>query len=96
MARVPRKVRFEKHCNLCKRHGGAYTMHNTHECCRFKKDGKEKSKFHAAKKDGKKANHVNQNFAQLTEIIEKLKKALMKSGKKAQKCQYEDSDSNSK
>jgi hypothetical protein len=25
-ARVPKKVCFEKHCNLCKRHGGAYTM----------------------------------------------------------------------
>ncbi len=29
MARVPKKVCFEKHCNLCKRHGGTYTMHNT-------------------------------------------------------------------
>jgi hypothetical protein len=50
MARVPKKVHFEKHCNLCKKHGGAYTMHNTRDCCRFKKDGKEKSNFHAAKK----------------------------------------------
>jgi hypothetical protein len=39
--RVPKKVHFEKHCDLCKKHGGAYTMHNTHDCCRFKKDGKE-------------------------------------------------------
>jgi hypothetical protein len=29
--RVPKKVCFEKHCNLCKKHGGAYTMHNTRE-----------------------------------------------------------------
>jgi hypothetical protein len=30
--RVPKKVHFEKHCNLCKKHGGAHTMHNTHDC----------------------------------------------------------------
>ncbi len=41
--RVSKKVRFEKHCNLCKKHGGAYTMHNTRDCPRFEKDGKEKS-----------------------------------------------------
>jgi hypothetical protein len=45
MVRVPKKVCFEKHCNLCKKHGGAYTMHNTHDCCRFEKDVKEKSNF---------------------------------------------------
>jgi hypothetical protein len=59
MARVPKKVRFEKHCNLCKKHGGAYTMHNTHDCCRFEKDIKEKSDFCAATKGGKKGNPVN-------------------------------------
>jgi hypothetical protein len=61
--RVPMKVCFEKHCNLCKKHGGAYTMHNTCDCCRFEKDGKEKSDFLAAKKGGKKSNPVNHNFA---------------------------------
>jgi hypothetical protein len=49
-ARVPKKVHFEKHCNLCKRHGGAYTKHNTKDCHRYEKDGKEKSSFRAAKK----------------------------------------------
>ncbi len=38
--RVPKKVRFEKHCNLCKKHGGAHTTHNTSECHRFEKDRK--------------------------------------------------------
>jgi hypothetical protein len=52
--RVPKKVHFEKHCNLCKKHGGAYTMHNTCDCHRFEKDGKEKSDFRATKKGGKK------------------------------------------
>jgi hypothetical protein len=69
MATVPKKVGFEKHCNLCKKHGGMHTTHNTHDCCKFEKDGKEKSKFCAAKKGGKKANPVNQNCAQLTEKI---------------------------
>jgi hypothetical protein len=71
-------------------------MHNTRDCHGFEKDGKEKSKFSAAKKGGKKANPVNQNFVQLTKKIEKLEKALKKSGKKAQKRQYKDSNSDSK
>ncbi len=91
--RVPKKVHFEKHCNLCKKHGGTYTMHNTRECHRFEKDGKEKSDFCAAKKGGKKGNPVNHNFAQLTKKIKKLKKALKKSGKKGKKYRYKDSNS---
>ncbi len=73
--RVPKKVRFEKfekHCKPCKKHGGAHTMHNTHDCRRYKKDGTETSSFRAAKKGGKKNYPVNQNFAQLTEKINKL------------------------
>ncbi len=95
-ARVPKKVHFEKHCKLCKKHGGAHTMHNTCDCHRFEKDGKEKSSFRAIKKGGYKGNPVSQNFAQLTNKIEELEKALKKSGKKGQKRHYEDSDSNSK
>jgi hypothetical protein len=96
MVRVPKKVRFEKNCELCKKHGGAHTTHNTHDCRRFEKDGKEKSSFRAAKKGGYKSNPVNQNFTQLTHKIKKLEKALKKSGKKGQKCHYKDSDSDSK
>jgi hypothetical protein len=81
-ARVPKKVCFEKHCDLCKKHGGAHTTHNTCDRCRFEKDRKEKSSFRAAKKGGYKNNPINQNFAQLTNKIEKLEKALKKSGKK--------------
>jgi hypothetical protein len=95
MVRVPKKVCFEKHCNLCKKHGSAYTMHNTHDCCRFEKDEKEKSDFCTAKKGGKKGNPVNHNFTQLTKKIKKLEKALKKSGKKGKKCRYKDSDSDS-
>jgi hypothetical protein len=74
LARVPKKVRFEKHCILCKKHGGTHTKHNTRDCHRFEKDGKEKSNFRATKKGGYKSNPVNQNFAQLTNKIRSLKK----------------------
>ncbi len=94
-ARVPKKVQFEKHCNLCKKHGGAHITHTTRECCKYEKDGTEKSSFRAAKKGGKKNYPMNQNFVQLTEKIEKLEKALKKSRKKGKKHRYEDSDSNS-
>jgi hypothetical protein len=87
-----KKVQLEKHCKLCKKHGGAHTTHNTRDCHRFEKDGKEKSSFRAAKKGGSKSNPVNQNFAQLTKKIEKLKKVLKKSGKKGKKRRYKDSD----
>jgi hypothetical protein len=69
--RVPKKVHLEKHCELCKKHGGAHTMHNTGDCRRFEKDGKEKTSFRATKKGGYKSNPVNQNFAQLTDKIKK-------------------------
>jgi hypothetical protein len=91
MVRVPKKVRFEKHCDLCKKHGGAHTTHNTSDCCRFEKDGKEKPSFRATKKGGYNWNAVNQNFAQLTNKIEKLEKVLKKSVKKGKKHRYKDS-----
>ncbi len=94
MARAPKKAYFEKHCNLCKKHRGACTTHNTCGCHRFDKDGKEKSDFRATKKVGKKANNVNQKFAQLTKKTKKFEKALKKFGKKGQKRHYEDSNSN--
>ncbi len=96
MVRIPKKVCFKMHCNLCKNHGGAHTTHKTSECCRFEKDGKEKSSFRFTKKGRYKSNPENQNFAQLTNKIKKLEKALKKSGKKGKKCRYEDRDSDSK
>ncbi len=95
MVRVPKKVRFEKRCDLCKKHGGAHTTHNTGECHKYEKDGTEKSSFRAAKKGGKRSYPANQNFAQLTKKIKKLEKALKNSGKKGKKRRYEDSNSDS-
>ncbi len=58
-----------------------------------RKTEQKKSSFRAAKKGGKRSNPINQNFAQLTRKIDKLEKALKKSGKKGKKRRYEDSDS---
>jgi hypothetical protein len=96
LSRVPKKVHFEKHCNLCKRHGSMYTTHNTRDCCRYEKDRKEKSEIRATKKGGKTANPVNQNFAQLSKKLDKLEKALKKLSKKVKKRCYKDSNSDSK
>jgi hypothetical protein len=77
-ARVLKKVCAEIHCNLCKKHGGAYTMHNTRDCCRFKKDRTEKSDIRTAKKGRKKPNPVKQSFTQLSKKLDKLKKVTKK------------------
>ncbi len=77
-ARVPKKACTEKHCNLCKKHGGAYTMHNTCDCRCFKKDETEKFNFRAAKKGGKKPNPIKQSFAQLSKKLNKLEKVIKK------------------
>ncbi len=77
------------------KYGCAHTTHNTSECRKYEKDGTEKSSFCATKKGGKRSYPSNQNFAQLTEKIKKLEKAVKKSGKKDKKRHYEDSDSDS-
>jgi hypothetical protein len=94
-ARVPKKTRTEKHCSLCKKHGGAYTTHNTHDCRHFVKDGTEKSDFRAAKKGRKKPNPVKQPFAQLSKKLDKLEKVIKKQDTKKQKHCSSNSDSNS-
>ncbi len=69
-------------------------MHNTCDCHRYEKDGTEKLVFLPLRK-AKKTYPVNQNFAQLTKKIDKLEKALKKSGKKGKKRCYEGSNSDS-
>ncbi len=93
--RVPKKVHTEKHCDLCKKHGGAYTTHNTCNCRRFEKDGTKKSDFRAAKKGRKKPNPTKQSFAQLSEKLDKLEKVIKKKDTKKQKRHSRDSDSDS-
>ncbi len=78
MTRVPKKVRFEKHCNLCKKHGGMHTTHATKDCCKYEEDRLVKANFHAAKKASKKPNPTEQSFAQLSNKLDKLKKTFKK------------------
>ena len=35
--RVPKKACTEKLCDLCKKHGGAHTTHNTGDCEKYEK-----------------------------------------------------------
>jgi hypothetical protein len=63
---APKKVHFERSCKLCKKHGGAHTMHITKDCHGYEKDGTVKANFRAAKKAGKKPNPAEQSFAQLS------------------------------
>jgi hypothetical protein len=93
--RVPKKVRTKKHCNLCKKHGGTYTTHNTRNCRCFEKDGTEKADFRAAKKGGKKPNPMKQSFAQLSKKLDKLEKVLKKRDVKKQKRHRSNSNSDS-
>ncbi len=93
--RVPKKVRTEKHCDLCKKHGDMYAMHNTCNCPRFEKDGTEKSDFRAAKKGGKKPNPMKQSFAQLSKKLDKLEKVIKKKDTKKRKRRSSNSDSDS-
>jgi hypothetical protein len=53
-ARNPKKACTQKHYDICKKHGGAHTMHNIRDCCKYVKGRKEKSDFHVPKKEGKK------------------------------------------
>jgi hypothetical protein len=93
--RVPKKVRNKKHCNLCKKHGGAYTTHNTRNCRCFEKDGTEKSNFRATKKGGKKPNPTKQSFTQLSKKLDKLEKVLKKRDTKKRIRRSSNSDSDS-
>jgi hypothetical protein len=92
---VPKKVRFERFCKLCKKHGGAHTMHATKDCRRYKKDGMIKADFCTAKKAGKKPNPAKQLFAQLSKKWDILEKTLKKASHKSKKCHRDNSNSDS-
>jgi hypothetical protein len=94
-ARVPKNAHAKKHCNLCKKHGGTNTTHNTWYCHWSEKDGTEKSDFRAAKKSGKKPNPVKQSFTQLSKKLDKLEKVIKKKDTKKQKRHSSNSDSDS-
>ena len=99
--RIPKKVRTEKYCALCKKYGGAHTTHDTGSCSKFEKDGTEKpswsSKLPRAPppKYAKKEPSKN-SYAALKERFSKLEKAVRKrKGLSRKKKRYASSDSDS-
>jgi hypothetical protein len=87
---APKKARSAKHCKWCKVAGGPFQTHDTSECHRFDKDGKEVGKphkpFNSAKNSWKRGSVDSGQMAYLTKKLEKLKKKLNKSKKFAKKC----------
>jgi hypothetical protein len=83
---IPKKVRSEKGCALCQKHGGAHTTHNTSECRKYEKDGTLKKTFNGKAAIGSKhhgngkKDHAN-SFAQFMERFSKLEKAFKKTQK---------------
>jgi hypothetical protein len=103
--RIPKKVRSEKSCALCQKHGGVHMTHNTGECHKYEKDGTLKKSFNGKAAVGGKYNvkgkkdHAN-SFAQIMERFSKLEKVVKKtqksSRKKKRRQEHSDSsDSNS-
>jgi len=94
----PKRARTAKHCKHCKAASGPYQTHNTIDCRRFDKDGKEIGKpwkpSDPAKKPWKKGGGDSGQMAYLTEKLEKLEKKLKKT-KKASKKRSRDSSSDS-
>ena len=107
-ARIPRKpkharsdnARVEKNCDLCKKHGGAHTTHNTAECRRYKKDGTPtRGTSHRQGKSSGNDRNSKKSYAQVVARMEKLEKSLKKVNRKSKKRrrheESDDSDSDS-
>jgi hypothetical protein len=43
--KIPKKAHVEKHCNLCQKHGGVASTHNTSECTKYEKDSTLKAEW---------------------------------------------------
>jgi hypothetical protein len=91
----------EKHCSLCKKHGGAHTTHNTPDCQKYDSNGTPKKNFNGKKSTGtshgpEKPAQGGSSYAQLSAKIDKLEKSNRKMkcamNKKKRKCYDSDSD----
>jgi hypothetical protein len=100
--KTPKKACAEKHYNLCQKHGGTASTHNTSECTKYEKDGTLKSEWgkKGPFKTTPKTKTVGGNaFAQMAERMAKREKTLKKRTKTSsckKKRHYEsssDSDS---
>jgi len=86
----------ERHCSLCKKHGGTHTTHNTNECRRYNSDGTQKKTDSNPKSDMPSREKDGMNFAQIihTETRKAVRAAFKKSNRGNKRCCHQqDSDS---
>ena len=90
----PKKVGWtDKHCVLCKKHGGPFKSHNMHDCHCFIKDSTWIKNRGGASRPQSNKKGPGANFVQL--MCAKIKKALCKHTRKDRKCHAHELDSNS-
>jgi len=100
-SRPPKKAKkgwTEKHCSLCKKHGGAHTTHNTKECRRYNSDGTRKKTGNNPKADKPSRDKDGMNFAQIirAETRKAVRAAFKKSNRSNKRRRHQrDSDSDS-
>eukprot|EP00804_Cyclotella_cryptica_P017472 CCRYP_017393-RA/>CCRYP_017393-RA protein AED:0.70 eAED:0.41 QI:0/0/0/0.5/1/1/2/0/179 len=97
-SRIPKKPKkvgwTDKHCVLCKQHGGPHKSHNTRDCRHYNKNSTLiKKTAGAGKPHSKERKLEGANFAQT--VWAKFKKALHKKSGKHKKCCANDSVSDS-
>jgi hypothetical protein len=97
-SRIPKKPKkvgwTEKHCVLCKKHGGMHKTHNTRDCRWYNKDGTPaKKNGGAGKSNSKERKPEGVNFAPIFRT--ELKKVLHKKSSKRKKRRGKDSESDS-
>ena len=103
--RIPKKHCWEKHCLLCKKHGGTHTTHNTQDCRKYDSNGTPKKNFNEKKYNGtshgpERIAQGGSSNAQLSTTSEKLEKsnrkmkcAVNKKKRKHYNSDIDDSDS---
>ncbi len=83
-----KKSRSSKHCELCKKHGGAKNTHNTVDCKRYEKDGTQKKAFQPKKgtpnktADRKSYKTLERELKETESALKKVKKTSHKSKKR--------------
>ena len=88
---MPKKSRTGKHCDLCKKHGGAHMTHNTANCKKFGMDGSLKKGF--KKPNGQSDPSGNQNFVMILKEGFAVMTKILKDKKTSKKHTIDDSDS---
>ena len=90
--RLQKKSHTGKHCDLCKKHGGAHMSHNTANCKKYGKDGSLKKGF--KKPNGQLYPKGSKNFATILKDGFAEMTKILKDKKPSKKRTIEDSDSN--